>query len=247
MRRIGPHFLRCQGIQRVGPRIKSGIIFILWNGLIWCDAPADYGSHKTISNQSIRWGRLGVVIRIFAELADKGVRPDQLMIWRLPSQCKPYGSKPAKKETLPRSIVWTNDGLISKLHAVRKGKDLRLITLLREGQTSDYKMGDPNDSCLPRSQGVAGRPGLGCLLVLRRAGAARHRPVHPIKGEPQRAHPARHGPLSTASKYREHVRQTQGLAPPPYLQRPVHSHVTVHHLQRCNRHLLAVAMSPERD
>ena len=58
----------------------SGIIFVIRNGLRWRDAPAGYGPHKTIYNRFIRWSRLGVFNRIFAELAAKGGKPDQLMI-----------------------------------------------------------------------------------------------------------------------------------------------------------------------
>ena len=61
-------------------RIVSGIIFIIRNGLRWRDAPKEYGPHKTIYNRFIRWSRLGVFNRIFAELAAEGGKPDQLMI-----------------------------------------------------------------------------------------------------------------------------------------------------------------------
>lgn len=50
------------------------------NRLRWCDAPADYGPPKTVYNRSIRWSRIGVFNRIFAALAAKGGRPDQLVI-----------------------------------------------------------------------------------------------------------------------------------------------------------------------
>jgi transposase len=81
MRRIEPYFPLSHGIPRVDDRrIVSGIIFVIRNGLRWCDAPADYGPHKTIYNRFIRWSRLGVFNRIFAELAAKGGKPDQLMI-----------------------------------------------------------------------------------------------------------------------------------------------------------------------
>ena len=69
------------GIARVDDRrIVSVIVFAIRNGLRWCDAPKDYGPHKTIYNRFIRWSRLGVFNRIFAELAAKGGRSDQLMI-----------------------------------------------------------------------------------------------------------------------------------------------------------------------
>ena len=43
-------------------------------------APAEYGPPKTIYNRFIRWSRLGVFDKIFAALAAKGGKPDQLMI-----------------------------------------------------------------------------------------------------------------------------------------------------------------------
>jgi putative transposase len=81
MRRIEPCFPLSHGIPRVDDRrIVSGIIFVIRNGLRWRDAPSAYGPHKTIYNRFIRWSRLGVFNRIFAELAAKGGKPDQLMI-----------------------------------------------------------------------------------------------------------------------------------------------------------------------
>ena len=81
MRRIEPYFPLSHGIPRVDDRrIVSGIIFVIKNGLRWRDAPPAYGPHKTIYNRFIRWSRLGVFNRIFAELAAKGGKPDQLMI-----------------------------------------------------------------------------------------------------------------------------------------------------------------------
>lgn len=81
MRRIKPYFPLSHGIPRVDDRrIVSGIIFVIRNGLRWRDAPAGYGPHKTIYNRFIRWSRLGVFNRIFAELAAKGGKPDRLMI-----------------------------------------------------------------------------------------------------------------------------------------------------------------------
>ena len=81
MRRIEPYFPQSHGIPRVDDRrIVSAIIFVIRNGLRWRDAPAAYGPHKTIYNRFIRWSRLGVFNRIFANLAAKGTRSDQLMI-----------------------------------------------------------------------------------------------------------------------------------------------------------------------
>ena len=81
MRQIEPYFPLSHGIPRVDDRrIVSGIIFVIRNGLRWRDAPPAYGPHKTIYNRFIRWSRLGVFNRIFAELAAKGGKPDRLMI-----------------------------------------------------------------------------------------------------------------------------------------------------------------------
>ena len=81
MRRIAPYFPRSHGVPRVDDRrVISGIIFVIRNGLRWRDAPTDYGPHKTIYNRFIRWSRLGVFNRIFAELAAQAGEPDRLMI-----------------------------------------------------------------------------------------------------------------------------------------------------------------------
>lgn len=81
MRRIEPYFPLSHGVPRVDDRrIVSGIIFVIRNGLRWRDAPVEYGPPKTIYNRFIRWSRLGVFNNIFAALAGKGGKPDQLMI-----------------------------------------------------------------------------------------------------------------------------------------------------------------------
>lgn len=81
MRRIEPYFPLSHGVPRVDDRrVISGIIFVIRNGLRWRDAPTDYGPHKTIYNRFIRWSRLGVFNRIFAELAGNAGQPDRIMI-----------------------------------------------------------------------------------------------------------------------------------------------------------------------
>ena len=80
MRRIEPYFPLSHGIPRVDDkRVISGIIFVIRNGLRWRDAPQDYGPHKTVYNRFVRWSRLGVFNRIFAELSAMGPRPERLM------------------------------------------------------------------------------------------------------------------------------------------------------------------------
>ena len=81
LKRIEPHFPLSHGVPRVDDRrVISGIIHVLRNGLRWRDAPADYGPHKTIYNRFVRWSRLGVFNRIFADLAGRAGEPDTLMI-----------------------------------------------------------------------------------------------------------------------------------------------------------------------
>jgi putative transposase len=81
MRRIEGYFPLSHGIARVDDRrIVSAIVFVIRNGLRWRDAPGEYGPHKTIYNRFIRWSRLGVFNKIFAELARKGAKPERIMI-----------------------------------------------------------------------------------------------------------------------------------------------------------------------
>ena len=81
MRRIEPFFPLPHGVPRVDDRrIVSAIIYVIKHGLMWRDAPKDYGPHKTICNRFIRWSRLRVFNRIFAELAGKAGEPDRVMI-----------------------------------------------------------------------------------------------------------------------------------------------------------------------
>ena len=81
MRRIKPYFPLSHWIARVDDRrVISGIIFVIKNGLRWRDAPREYGPHKTIYNRFVRWSRLGVFDKIFAELARAGGKPKRLMI-----------------------------------------------------------------------------------------------------------------------------------------------------------------------
>jgi transposase len=81
MRRIEPYFPQSHGIARVDDRrVISGIIFVIKNGLRWRDASREYGPHKTIYNRFVRWSRLGVFNKIFAELASKAGKPSRLMI-----------------------------------------------------------------------------------------------------------------------------------------------------------------------
>jgi transposase len=79
--RIKPFFPLSHGVPRVDDRkVISGIVFVIKNGLRWRDAPKDYGPHKTLYNRFIRWSRMGVFDRIFAELAGEFGLPKRLII-----------------------------------------------------------------------------------------------------------------------------------------------------------------------
>jgi len=79
--RISRYFPLSHGVPRVDDqRVVSGIIHVIRNGLRWCDAPAEYGPHKTLYNRFVRWSRMGVFSRIFAGLAGCKGQPDRLMI-----------------------------------------------------------------------------------------------------------------------------------------------------------------------
>jgi len=81
MRQIEPYFPLSHGVPGVDDRRGiSGIVFVIRNGLRWRDAPPGYGPHKTIYNRFVRWSRLGVFNKIFAELARKAGKSGRLMI-----------------------------------------------------------------------------------------------------------------------------------------------------------------------
>jgi transposase len=70
MERLRPYFPKSHGVPRVDDRrVLSGIIFINRNGLRWCDAPREYGPHKTLYNRWKRWSDMGVFARIMTGLA----------------------------------------------------------------------------------------------------------------------------------------------------------------------------------
>ena len=83
LERIEPYFPLSHGVPRVDDRrVVSGIIHVIRNGLRWRDAPEVYGPHKTLYNRFVRWSRMGVFDRIFANLAAEHGPPDRLMIDR---------------------------------------------------------------------------------------------------------------------------------------------------------------------
>ena len=70
LKHIEPFFPRTRGIPHLDDRrVVSGIVHVIRNGPRWRDAPAVYGPHKTLYNRFVRWSRMGIFDRIFANLA----------------------------------------------------------------------------------------------------------------------------------------------------------------------------------
>ncbi len=76
----GPVFPMNHFVPRVDDRrVLCGIIFINRNGLLWCDAPKDYGLPKALYNRWKRWGDKGFA-RMMEELASEAAVPKTVMI-----------------------------------------------------------------------------------------------------------------------------------------------------------------------
>ena len=102
MRRIEPFFPLSHGVPRVDDRrVLSGIVYVLKNGLRWCDAPPFYGPHKTLYSRFVRWSKLGVFNRIFAALVEEAGEPDVLMIDATHLKAHRTASSLLKKGLLP--------------------------------------------------------------------------------------------------------------------------------------------------
>ena len=81
MARLVPYFPKSHGRPRVDDRrVLSGIVFVNRNGLRWCDAPKEYGPHKTLYNRWKRWGERGVFLRMMEGLAAAEAVPKTVMI-----------------------------------------------------------------------------------------------------------------------------------------------------------------------
>ena len=81
MERPRPFFPKSHGKPRVDDRrVLSGIVFINRNGLRWCDAPKEYGPHKSLYSRWKRWGEMGVFARIMEGLAAESAERKTIMI-----------------------------------------------------------------------------------------------------------------------------------------------------------------------
>ena len=71
---------KVRGVPRIDDRkVISGIIHVIRYGLIWRDAPACYGPHKTLYNREAG-ARAGLFNRIFQALAAESTATGTLMI-----------------------------------------------------------------------------------------------------------------------------------------------------------------------
>ncbi len=81
LERIKPFFPLSHGIPRVDDlRVLSGIIYVIKYGLMWKDAPCEYGPYKTLYNRFARWSKLGVFNNIFNELAKMSQKDGRVII-----------------------------------------------------------------------------------------------------------------------------------------------------------------------
>ena len=122
MKRIEALLPRSCELRRVDDRrVVSGIVYVIWHGLQWKDAPPGYWPHKRLYNRFVRWSGLGVFTRFFAALAAEGGRPERLIIDATPESAS-HGGKPHSKGGAPRRIGRTKSGRNAKLHAVYDGQ-----------------------------------------------------------------------------------------------------------------------------
>lgn len=153
------------GVPRVDDRrVLSGIIFVIRNGLRWCDALRDYGLHKTICNRFVRWSHMGRVFdKIFAALAAQGSELDRLMIDATYLKAHRTAANLLEKGLPPHSIMDVSSALgaaaNSRPHVVCDGQPTA-GPAARRRLMSDYKGAMLMIDALPENQGAARRQGL---------------------------------------------------------------------------------------
>src|SRR5271168_1478221 len=189
MRRIERYFPLSHGIARVDDRrVVSAIVFVIKSGLRWRDAPREYGPHKTIYNRFVRWSRLGVFNKIFAELARKGGKAERIMIdathlkaHRTAASLLKRACSPTYRAHQRRSELQAARGLrrsrTPARHALERGADERL-----QGRGADV-------ACHTQGQGASRRQGLRRRLVPRRPRQAPRRRLHSFEIKPQNRDP----------------------------------------------------------
>ncbi len=161
MARLQPFFLKSHGKPRVDDRrVLSGIVFVNRNGLRWCDAPKDYGPHKTHYNRWKRWGERGVFLRMMEGLAAAEAVPKTVMIDATYLKAhRTASSLREKKGDLGRLIGRTKGGMNTSLHAVSDADGRPLSFFMTAGQVSDYTGAAALLDDLPKAQWLLGDRG----------------------------------------------------------------------------------------
>nr|WP_244647505.1 IS5 family transposase [Sphingomonas sp. CFBP 13728] len=160
MARLEPYFPKSHGKPRVDDRrVLSGIVFVNRNGLRWCDAPREYGPHKTLYNRWKRWGERGVFLRIMEGLAAASATPKTIMIDATYLKAHRTASSLGKKGGLGRLIGRTKGGMNTKLHAVTDAEGRPLSFFMTAGQVSDYTGAAALLDDLPKAQWMLGDRG----------------------------------------------------------------------------------------
>lgn len=81
MAKLEPYFPKPHGKPRVDDkRVLSGIIFIIRNGLRWCDAPREYGPPKTLYSRWRRWSQNGIFTKMLSGLSAEDGEKQTVMI-----------------------------------------------------------------------------------------------------------------------------------------------------------------------
>ena len=143
MARLEPYFPKSHGKPRVDDRrVLSGIVFVNRNGLRWCDAPREYGPHKTLYNRWKRWGERGVFLRIMEGLAAANATPKTIVTVIVieaicPRAHRAASSPRAKNGVLGRLVGRTKGGMNTKLHALTDADGRPLSFFMTAGQVSD--------------------------------------------------------------------------------------------------------------
>lgn len=111
----------------------SGIGFVNWNGLRWCDAQKYYGSHKTPYHRCKRWGEKGVFLQMMAGLAAASAHPETVMINATYLKAHRTVSCLRITKGCGRLSGRTKGGMNTKLHADGGGARLASIAAIDRG------------------------------------------------------------------------------------------------------------------
>ena len=107
--------------SRGKPRLDSrcfvnGIVHVIRNGLRWRDAPAIEGPPKTLDNRYVRWTRIGVFTRNFADLAAQPGEPGQILTdTNLLQRKRARAGSGAPRADCTRSCMWSATAAADRL------------------------------------------------------------------------------------------------------------------------------------